>query len=143
VNLKETPESANLIPDQKIDSIKTNQNVSIVGRLVEIETKRSYSRKDGTQGNFFTFTIQDISGMIRCVVWDQNINILSEPGFSKNEVVRIVNGLVKSGRTGGNEIHVGSKSRIQLNPDNVDYKLIPSSKDEKIIFTKINQINIL
>ena len=142
VNLKENMDNATLIPDQKIKSLQVNANVSVVGKIVDIGDKREYTRKEGTRGSFFTLVVEDTSGGISCMVWEPNVQILSEPGFTKNEVVRIVNGNVKNARNGGLELHIGNKSRIQLNPDNVDFTMVPPIRNEQSQITQIRNLNL-
>lgn len=144
IDLKSNQEAANMEVDQKIDDLKPRMNTNAVGRIVEIEDIRKFNKKDGSQGVLLPFIIEDSSNMIRCLAWGENhAQILQENGFSSGEIVRIVNGFVKEGRTGALEIHVGGKSRIQLQPDNVDYKLIPDAKNQtKLSITPLNKISL-
>ncbi|WP_371801945.1 hypothetical protein [Candidatus Lokiarchaeum ossiferum] len=144
IDLKSNQEAANMEVDQKIIDLKPRMNANTVGRIVEIEDIRKFNKKDGSQGVLLPFIIEDTSNMIRCLAWGENhAQILQENGFSSGEIVRIVNGFIKEGRTGALEIHIGGKSRIQLQPDNVDYKLIPDGKNSsKISITPLGKISI-
>ncbi|WP_457556891.1 hypothetical protein [Candidatus Harpocratesius sp.] len=144
VDLKENQNAANLDADQKINELAANKNANIVGRIVNIGEVKTFSKKDGTQGSLLPFILEDTSGMIRCIAWGEfNTQIANESGFVKGEILRIVNGFVKHDRNQKSlEIHIGSKSRIQLQPDNVDSQLIPKKHNGNIKITKIIDISL-
>jgi replication factor A1 len=141
IDLKDNIQAAPFVPDQSITSLRPNMNASIVGRIVEIGELRNYNRKDGGTGSFFSFLIQDSTGKIRIVAWS-GTEILNDTGFARNEIVRIVNGLVKLGKNGIIEVHVGNKSRIQTNPDNVDFNLIPAVQANTVVYTPVKDISL-
>ncbi|MBA7700750.1 hypothetical protein ES703_109473 [subsurface metagenome] len=66
------------------------------------------------------------------------MSIFKDERFEKNEIVKILNGTAKNGRNGGIEIHVGGFSKIDLAPEDVDYKKYPKIKEQ---FVKIQDIN--
>ncbi len=144
IDLKSNQDAANTEADQKIQDLKPRMNTNVVGRIVEIEDIRKFNKKDGSQGMLLPIIIEDISSMIRCLAWGENhAQILQENEFAVGEIIRIVNGFVKEGRTGALEIHIGGKSRIQLQPDNIDNKLIPSTKNQSSIsITPLNKITV-
>jgi ssDNA-binding replication factor A large subunit len=142
IDLKENQEAANLEVDQRIETLKPRMNASIVGRLIAIEKVRTFAKSDGTEGMLLPFVLQDTTGMIRCVAWGEiHTQIQREDGFQKGEILRVVNGEVKEGRTGALEFHVGYKSRLQLQPDQVDNSFIPALNAE-ISWTPIGEISI-
>lgn len=143
VDLKENQDAAKLDADQSIGSLAPNKNASIVGRLVNIGDVRTFNKKDGSEGTLLPFVLEDNTGMIRCIAWGQfNTQIANEHGFNKGEILRIVNGFVKMGNTNALEIHIGSKSRMQLQPDNVDAKMIPKRAKGEVKFTKLKDISL-
>ncbi|RLI65509.1 MAG: hypothetical protein DRO88_04310, partial [Promethearchaeia archaeon] len=144
VDLKENKSAANLDTDQPIRELKPNTNATIVGRIVNIGEVKTFNKKDGTQGSLLPFIIEDATRMIRCVAWGEfNTQIINENGFSNGEILRIVNGFVKPGRNQNSlEIHIGSKSRIQLQPDNVDAKMLPKKGDSSLKITKIADLSL-
>ncbi|MCF2138999.1 MAG: DUF2240 family protein [Candidatus Lokiarchaeota archaeon] len=144
VDLKENQNAASLDADQKIGELTANKNANIVGRIVNIGDVKTFSKKDGTQGSLLPFFLEDTSGMIRCIAWGEfNTQIANESGFTKGEILRIVNGFVKHDRNQKSlEIHIGSKSRIQLQPDNVDNRLIPKKNNGNIKITKIIDLSL-
>ncbi|MHA1619596.1 MAG: hypothetical protein ACTSVZ_09965 [Promethearchaeota archaeon] len=143
VDLKENQEAANLDVDQKIGDLTPNKNASVVGRIVNNGEVRTFSKKDGSEGQFLPFVLEDTSGMIKCIAWGSvNTQISNEQGFTKGEILRIVNGYVKLGKNDALEIHVGAKSRMILQPDDIDVKMIPTQSKGSLKITPIQDIKI-
>lgn len=143
VDVKAHQESAKMETDQLINDLKPRINASVVGRIIEISDIRNFNKKDGSKGSLLPFILEDTSGMIRCLAWgDMHTQITNENNFKLNEIVRIVNGLVKPNKDGGLEIHIGSRSRIQLQPDEIDRTLIPKINQNATKITSINQLSL-
>ncbi|QEE14841.1 DUF2240 family protein [Promethearchaeum syntrophicum] len=143
IDVKAHQESAKMESDQLITNLKPRMNASIVGRIVEISEVKTFNKKDGSKGSLLPFILEDTSGMIRCLAWDDfNTQIITDNNFRLNEIVRIVNGFVKQSQVGSLEIHIGSKSRIQTQPDEVDRTLIPAINHSETKITPINQLSL-
>ena len=141
IDVKAHQKSAKMETDILINDLKPRMNASVVGRIIEISEIRNFNKKDGSKGSLLPFILEDTSGMIRCIAWgDFNTQITNDNNFKLNEIVRIVNGLVKPNRDGGLEIHIGSKSRIQIQPDEIDRTLIPKINQNSVRITPINQL---
>ncbi|MCJ7651166.1 MAG: OB-fold nucleic acid binding domain-containing protein, partial [Candidatus Lokiarchaeota archaeon] len=92
---------------------------------------------DGSEGFVGSFSIQDESGEIRVVLWDEDTRILTNENFVINEVVKIINGYTKEGRFQDLEIHVNRFGKIILSPEDIDFNKIPKIKEA---FTNIGDI---
>jgi len=114
------------------------KNIVIVGRIKEIHRVNSFNKKSGETGHVGSFLLHDNTGDIRIVLWDDQVSIFKDERFEKNEIVKILNGNSKKGRFDGIEIHVGGFSKINLAPEDVDYKKYPKIIEE---LTKIQEIN--
>lgn len=114
------------------------KNIVIVGRIKDIYHVNSFNKKSGETGHVGSFLLRDNTGDIRIVLWDDQVSIFKDERFEKNEIVKILNGTAKNGRNGGIEIHVGGFSKIDLAPEDVDYKKYPKIKEQ---FVKIQDIN--
>ena len=114
------------------------KNIVIVGRIKDIYNVNSFNKKSGETGHVGSFLLHDNTGDIRIVLWDDQVSIFKDERFERNEIVKILNGTVKNGRNGGIEIHVGGFSKIDLAPEDVDYKKYPKIKEQ---FAKIQDIN--
>jgi replication factor A1 len=115
------------------------KNIVIAGRIKEIHAVKSFNREGGNMGYVGSFVLNDQTGDIRIVLWDEHVKLFKDPNFDINELVKISNGTPKKSKFGGMEIHLGRFSNITLTPDDVDYKLYP-----KIEFktTNIGDINL-
>ena len=143
IDVKSHQESAKMDTDQLINGLKPRINASIVGRIIEISDIKTFNKKDGSKGSLLPFILEDTSGMIRCLAWgDFNTQIINDNNFKLNEIVRIVNGFVKPSQDGGLEVHIGSKSRVQIQPDEIDRTLIPKINQNATKITPINQLSL-
>jgi len=114
------------------------KNIAIVGRVKDIYHVNNFTKSSGETGHVGSFLLHDNTGDIRIVLWDDQVSIFKDERFEKNEIVKILNGNAKKGRFDGIEIHVGGFSKIDLAPEDVDYKKYPKIIEE---FTKIQEIN--
>ena len=123
-----------------ISDITVNmKNIIIVGRIKEIYNVNSFNKSNGETGYVGAFLLHDNTGDIRITLWDNQVSIFKDERFERNEIVKILNGSAKSGRSGGVEIHVGGYSKINLAPEDVDYKKYPKIKDKSVKIQEINE----
>ena len=140
VNLKD--ESREILKEIEInisDITPNMKNITLIGRIKEIYRIHEFNNKDGNKGYVGSFLLNDNSGDIRITLWNEHINIFNENNFEKNELVKILNGYAKKGRTGDTEIHLGRMGKLVLSPDDVDYKKYPKIQNE---FTSLKDINL-
>jgi len=114
------------------------KNIVLVGRIKDVLNLNSFNKSNGEVGYVGAFKLQDNTGDIRIVLWDDQVNVFKDERFEKNEIVKILNGNAKQGRYGGIEIHIGRFSKILLAPEDVDYKKYPKIKED---FKLINEID--
>lgn len=135
-------ESKDLLKDIEInisDITSNMKNITLIGRIKEIYRVHEFNRNDGGIGHVGSFLLHDNSGDIRITLWDEHISIFKENNFDINELVKILNGYAKKGRTGETEIHIGRMGKVILSPDDVDYKKFPKITNE---FFSIKNINL-
>ncbi len=126
--------------DINIADITTNmKNITIIGRVKQINKIFNFNKKDGGTGKGGSFILHDITGDIKIVVWDDHTKVLEQPEFERNELVKILNGYARKGKYEGIEVHIGRLSKIIISPEDVDYKKYPKIKE---VFTSINDINL-
>ena len=123
----------------KISDISQNmKNIMLFGRIKDINNVNNFKKKDGSDGYVGSFLLHDKSGDIRIVLWDEQVNIFTDPDFKYNELVKIINGNANKGKYGGIEIHIGRFGKVVLSPDDVDYKNYPKIETELISIKNIN-----
>ncbi|MFX1600581.1 MAG: DUF2240 family protein [Promethearchaeota archaeon] len=120
------------------DITQNMKNITLYGRIKEIYKINSFEKSDGNKGYVCSFLLNDNTGDARIVLWDNQVNIFTEPNFEKNELIKIINGSAKKGKYGGMEIHVGSYGKVILSPEDVDYKKYPKITYKSINITDIN-----
>ena len=124
--------------DFKVKDISVGmKNITLTGRISEIFKIFSFNRSDGTEGQVGSFLLNDGSGAIRVVVWDDDTKILRHENFIKNEIVKIYNTYAKKGRDGFVEVHIGKFGKIILAPEDIDHKIIPKVTESYINIEKI------
>jgi len=134
-------ENVDLLKDIEVNisDISLNmKNITLIGRIKDIYKIYDFERENEEKGYVGSFLLNDNTGDIRIVVWNEHVNIFNDQNFKENELVKILNGYTKEGKY-GLEIHIGRMGKIVLSPDDVDYKKYPKIKEE---FIKINKINI-
>lgn len=140
VDVKE--ENKDLMKDIEIyikDIIPNMRNIVLIGRIKEIYKLSNFNRKDGSIGQVGSFLLNDNTGDIRVVLWDEHVKVFENPNFDLNELVKIINGYAKKGKQQGLEIHVGKLGKIEISPEDIDFKKVPLIKSE---ITPINNINL-
>lgn len=115
------------------DVTQNMKNITLYGRIKAIYNINDFKKNDGTNGFVGSFLLHDNTGDARIVLWDEQVNIINESNFVRNEIVKIINGTAKKGKFGDIEIHIGKYGKIILSPEDVDYKKYP-----KITFKSIN-----
>ncbi|MFX1477179.1 MAG: DUF2240 family protein [Promethearchaeota archaeon] len=139
VDVKE--ENKDLLKDIEIhisDITQNMKNISIVGRIKAIYNANKFNKSDGSVGYVGSFLLNDTTGDIRIVLWDDHVNIFNDINFKINELIKIVNANARVGRYNDVEIHVGRFSKLELSPDDIDYKDYPKIKAEVISIRDIN-----
>ncbi|TFF90737.1 MAG: DUF2240 family protein [Promethearchaeota archaeon] len=140
VDVKE--ENKELLKDIEIkttDISPNMKNITLVGRVRNIRDVYTFDKKDGSQGQVASFVLADNEGEIRVVLWDQLANIVNDPAFEKNELVKILNAYAKKDKNGNTEIHLGRLGRVIIGPEDVDYKKYPKIKQA---FTSIKNVSL-
>jgi replication factor A1 len=90
----------------KLSQLEIGKRVNLRARVKNIESVRTFSRKSGGTGEVANIEISDGSGTCRLVLWDRDVELVKSGRLKKNEVIRILNGLVKQGRY-DTEIDIG------------------------------------
>ena len=110
-------------------------DVTVEGRLIAVFPARSFNGAEKS-GKFATLMIVDDDGLLRVVLWNDKADSVENGELKAGEVVRLVHGYTREDRYGKVELHLGGKSKIEINTDaNVVYPSL-----EKFA-TKISDLN--
>jgi replication factor A1 len=115
----------------KIDDLTPGMsNVDIVGRVVRIYEPRSFQRMDGSEGRVASLLLQDQTGEIRIVLWDDKVSALSE--IKKGIPAQIRGAYVKQGIDQKPEINVGPRASVIVDPDDPRVNELPPMPETKV-----------
>ncbi|NVM04644.1 MAG: DUF2240 family protein [Candidatus Helarchaeota archaeon] len=112
------------------------QTVTVAGRVENIYPVRTFQRKSGTDGKVVNLTLRDKTGSIRAALWDEHVNLVENGSIKNGKIIELKNSYIKEGWQGQNEVNLGNRGEIELNPD-VDAEDFPEISVEEI---KIGEI---
>jgi len=120
------------------DITREMKNITLVGRIKDIFRVYEFDKKEGKKGYVGSFLLNDNTGDIRVVLWDDDVAIFQDNNFVKGEIVKVINAYPKEGRDGNLEVHIGRLGKVVISPEDVDYKKYPKIKDEPIPIEEVN-----
>ncbi|MCK5389132.1 MAG: hypothetical protein KAJ36_01495 [Candidatus Thorarchaeota archaeon] len=101
------------------------RDVDIEGKVVTAYDVKTFTRKDGAEGQLRNVVIADQTSKIRVTFWGEDVEKVAD--IQEGDVIRILHGYVKEGYRGGLEYQVGRKGEILLNPEDSDLKQLDLS----------------
>jgi len=102
------------------------RNFEINGKVMNLSEVREFKTKK-REGKMVSFLFGDETGVIRCVVWDENIvKKVEEGSFKNNEIINLKNGHIRDNN--GAEIHIGTLSKLIINPKGVEIGEVNSER---------------
>ncbi len=113
--------------DIKIENIIPGmQSVDVVGRVRRIFTPREFTRNDGSTGRVCSLILADDTGSIRVVFWGRDVDRLDK--IQEGDIIRIRDGYTREDLNGEPELHIGSRTRVILNPPDVEPEQFPEAE---------------
>jgi replication factor A1 len=88
-------------------------DVSVCGRLFAVFPAKTFQGAEKT-GKFATLMLADGKGLLRVVLWDSKAEMVERGDLKVGHTVRLMHGYTKEDRYGKTELHMGSKSQIQI-----------------------------
>jgi ssDNA-binding replication factor A large subunit len=115
-------------------------DVSVAGRLIAVFPVKTFQGIEKS-GKFATMILADNHGILRTVLWDEKAELVECGKLKSGQTVNLRHGYTKQDRNGKTELHLGSKSQIEIEPNNE--KDFPIEKfTSKINTFKINSGNV-
>ncbi|MBW9221027.1 replication factor A, partial [Methanothermococcus sp. SCGC AD-155-M21] len=113
----------NLIKVKDIKGEDAGDDITIVGRVLQVYDINQFERKDGTTGTVRNIMLEDDTGRIRLVLWDNNALL----DIKEGDIVKVVHGYV---RDSGEyiDLHVGRYGRVIINPEGIDLDIKTNRK---------------
>jgi replication factor A1 len=114
------------------DLIPGMSNVDIIGRVTRIYEPRTFERMDGSGGRVANLLLQDKTGQIRVVLWNDKVSLVEEGKIQKGETLQIRGAYVRQGIDQKPELNVGPRSSIIFNPDDPRVRELPPLPEMKV-----------
>src|SRR6056297_3372752 len=97
-------------------------DVTLVGKVLETDSVRTFDRDDGSEGRVSNITLGDETGRVRVTLWDEQADLATE--IDVDETVEVDDGYVRE-RDGDLELHVGNQGTVEPVDEDVEY--VPDS----------------
>jgi replication factor A1 len=110
-------------------------DVTVTGRVVAVYPPRTF--KGERSGKFASLIIADKDATLRVVLWNDRVNLIESDELKAGQVIRFSHGYTREDRKGKAELHLGSKSQIEIEPQSIKTDEYPSIDK---FATKINKI---
>ncbi len=142
--VKKEPE----VRELTIEDLTTSMSgVDIVGRVTRVYEPRTFQRVDGSQGKVGSLTIQDQTGQIRVVLWDDKTSLLEEGKIRKGSAIQIRGAYVKQGIDQKPELNVGLRSSVIFEPGDARARNLPPLLEAKVkicdLKTELGEVDVL
>jgi replication factor A1 len=89
-------------------------DVSVEGRLVAVFSARSFNGGEKS-GKFANMMIVDQDSILRVVLWNDKAEIVENGELKVGQTVKFLHGYTRDDQYGKVELHLGGKSRIEVN----------------------------
>jgi len=106
-------------------------DVTIAGRVLLVEMPRPFSGR-GRSGQVSRALIADKTGTIGVLMWNEKAELARK--MQRGEIVKVLHGYVRRGRSGEKELHVGQRGDVRAAPSESTLTDFPSIENfvEKI-----------
>jgi len=101
-------------------------DVDIEGKVATVYDVRTFTKKDGSEGQVRNVVIADQTSKIRVTFWEDDVDKIAK--IKEGDVIRILHGYTKEGFRGGLEFTVGRKAELVLNPKDSQLKQLDLSE---------------
>lgn len=125
---------------KKIDDLdEDDTNFKVVGRIMELENIREFSRQDGTTGLVRNMIIGDETGFIPVTLWEEKTNL----AYDINDAIKIQNPRIGyNDRSNSLELGIGNNTNI-LQPSYKELAALPDIEElQNILYTEKDIANL-
>jgi ssDNA-binding replication factor A large subunit len=92
-------------------------DVTITGRVLAVYPPKTFEGE--RPGKLANLLIADKDAVLRVVLWNDQVDLVESGELNAGQIVRFSHGYTREGRKGKAELHLGSKSQIEVEPQNV------------------------
>jgi replication factor A1 len=112
-------------------------DVTVAGRLIAVFPAKTFQGAEKS-GKFATLMLADEEGLLRVVLWNEKAELVERGELKAGQAVKLLHGYTREDRCGKTELHLGTKSEIEVEPKNKANEYTSIDK----FATKINTLNI-
>ena len=98
------------------DLVAGLNDVTVTGRVVAVFPARTFEGK--RSGKVANLMVTDKDDTLRVVLWDDNVDFVESGEVKTGQIIRFAHGYTREDQEGKVELHLGRKSRLQVNPEN-------------------------
>jgi ssDNA-binding replication factor A large subunit len=99
-------------------------DVTVTGRVVVVYPPRTFN--GARSGKVANLMVADKDATLRVVLWNDKVDLIESGELKAGQVTRFFHGYTREDREGKVELHLGSKSQIEIEPQNVNADEYPS-----------------
>jgi len=100
------------------DLVAGLNDVTVTGRVIAIYPTRTFEGK--RSGRVANLMIADKNETLGVVLWNDDVNLVESGELKSGQVVRFSHGYTREDREGKVELHLGRKSQVEVDPENVN-----------------------
>ncbi len=89
-------------------------DVTVAGRLVAVFPVRTFEGEK--PGKFATLMVADNDGILRVVLWNDKADLVEKGELKVGQAIRLLHGCTRQDLYGKVELHIGEKSKIEVDP---------------------------
>lgn len=101
-----------------VADLKSGTEATVFGKITNVSETRTFTRKNGSSGSVANLEITDDTGTCRLVLWNRDVDLVTNKTLQQGSNVKIINGYTKDGFN-GIEINTGRWSLIEVEPENM------------------------
>ncbi len=110
-------------------------DVTVTGRVVAVSPVKTFEGKK--PGKYASLTVMDKDGVLRIVLWNEKADVVESGELKIGQVARFSHGYTKEDRNGSAELHLSSRSIVEINPSDANAEDFASISK---FATRINEI---
>lgn len=112
-------------------------DVTLTGRVVAVYPPRTFN--GARSGKVVNLVVADKDAILRVVLWNDKVDLIESGELKTGQIVRFFHGYTREDREGKVELHLGSKSRIEVKPQDMKADECPSIGKFATKISKITQ----
>ncbi len=99
------------------DLVAGLNDVTVTGRVIAINPPRTFEGK--RSGKVANLMIADNDKTLGVVLWNDDVNLVESGELKSGQVIRFSHGYTREDCEGKVELHLGRKSQVEIDPENV------------------------